>query len=81
MDAMDRRRMLTLMIGAAAAAAVASNLIPQEAEAATLTPGVAPAKDETDLVHQAQVVIVGPRRRRRRGPTCWWSRGRRVCRW
>jgi hypothetical protein len=35
-----------------------------------------------ELVQRAQVVVVGPRRRRRhRRWVCWWHRGRRVCGW
>jgi hypothetical protein len=30
-------------------------------------------------IRKAQVVVVGPRRRRRW--VCWWRRGRRICGW
>jgi hypothetical protein len=79
----DRRRFLTVTLAFAGAAAIGSRLGPQHAEAAPLPPASARSGATNDLVERAQVVIVGPRRRRRRGRrwTCWWSRGRRVCGW
>jgi hypothetical protein len=87
-DRIDRRRLLTIIAGAAAVAAIGSRLGGSVAEAAMLPPGADPALGEEGLVDQAQVIIVDPRRgrgRRRRdwdrGRRCWWHRGRRICRW
>jgi hypothetical protein len=83
MKAIDRRRMMQGILGGAAVATLATAavvLVPSPIEAAPLAFGKGLA-DETDgLVHEAQAVVVGPRRRRRRR-VCWWRRGRRVCGW
>jgi hypothetical protein len=80
---MSRREMLTDVLAGAAVAVVGFTAIgwvvtPKCAEAAPA--GIArPAGAEADeLIEKAQVVVVGPGRRRRR---CWWRRGRRVCGW
>jgi hypothetical protein len=39
------------------------------------------AAKAVDPVEKAQVVVVGPRRRRHRRRVCWSRRGRRVCAW
>jgi hypothetical protein len=93
MNCIDRRGLLTLLFGAAAAATIGSGLALQVAEAAPLPPGAGPSEDSADVVQRAQFGPPprrrGPRRHWRRGwgfgPhrrwTCWWSRGRRVCGW
>jgi hypothetical protein len=91
MNCIDRRGLLTLMLGAAAAATIGSGLDLQVAEAAPPPLGGSHSDDGDDMLHRAQVVVVGPRRPRRRwrgrgfGPgrrwRCWWQRGRRVCGW
>jgi hypothetical protein len=83
-EKIDRRRLLTIVLGAAAVAAVGSRLGSDAAEAAALPPGFEPALGDEDLVEQAQTIIVDPRRRRvrrSRSRRCWWHRGRRICRW
>lgn len=86
MPAIDRRFLLKQILpGAIAAAGVASvglSFVPRPAEAIPV------ASDKTNLLkipepaEKAQVVVVGPRRRRRgRRWVCWWRRGRRVCGW
>jgi hypothetical protein len=82
MTAIDRRSALSIVLRTGAVAAVALTVMPIAAGATPLaagTAGTATSDSEPDsLVEKAQVVVVGPRRRRR---VCWWSRGRRVCAW
>jgi hypothetical protein len=82
MTAIDRRCMLSIVLRTGAGAAVAFAVMPTAARATPLATGTAgPAAPDIapeSLVEKAQVVVVGPRRRRR---VCWWSRGRRVCAW
>jgi hypothetical protein len=78
MSELDRRTLLAAMLGGIAvvgstASSVAATTI------AVPTPGLIPRSGLQPL-HKAQVVVVGPRRRRRRW-RCWWRRGRRVCGW
>jgi hypothetical protein len=84
MAAIDRRTLLrTLLPGAVAAAGVATigfSMMPSPAEAIPLTIDKINALKDKKVAEDAQVVIVGPRRRRRRW-VCWWRRGRRVCGW
>jgi hypothetical protein len=83
MAAIDRRTLLgTLLPGAVAAAGVATvglAMMPSPAEAIPLTIDKINALKDAKVAEDAQVVIVGPRRRRRW--VCWWRRGRRVCGW
>jgi hypothetical protein len=78
----DRRSMLSIVLRTGAVAAVALTVMPVAARATPLAAGTAgtatPENAPENLVEKAQVVVVGPRRRRR---VCWWSRGRRVCAW
>ncbi len=82
MQTLDRRGMMRGFLLVTAATAAGMTLGAQAGEAmplsaAPLEPhGAAPAGD---MIQKAQVVVVGPRRRRRW--VCWWSRGRRVCGW
>jgi hypothetical protein len=89
MDCIDRRGLLTLMIGAAAAATIGSGLDLQVAQAAPMPLGAGRSEDSYDASQQAQF---GPPPRYRRGRRgwgfrrgrrwrCWWHRGRRVCGW
>jgi hypothetical protein len=89
MDCIDRRHLLTLVVGAAAAATIGSGLNVPVAEAGPLPRGEGWSEDSEDLVQPAQS---GPPPRRGRpwrgrgfGPrrhwVCWSSRGRRVCGW
>ena len=84
MAAIDRRTLLrTLLPGAVAAAGVATlglSMMPSPADAIPLTIDKINALKDEKVAEDAQVVIVGPRRRRRRW-VCWWRRGRRVCGW
>jgi len=80
MESMDRRHLLTGMLGVATAAAMAPLLAIEVAEAAPPLLDVGPAAKPDDWVAKAQAVIVGPRRRGRRR-VCRWRRGRRVCTW
>lgn len=80
MTANTRRAFLgNLGRGAVAAAAAGSLIGPliEVADAMPVDPNLDRAGKLSDLVTQAQVVVVHPRRRRR----CWWHRGRRVCAW
>jgi hypothetical protein len=82
MTLIDRRNMLSIVLRAGGAVAVALTVMPIAARATPLAVGTAgtasPENAPESLVEEAQVVVVGPRRRRR---VCWWSRGRRVCAW
>jgi hypothetical protein len=84
MNTIDRRSALREILGGAVivTAAVATAglaLIPEEAEAVPLAMETSPAGNAPGADDYAQVVVVGPRRRRRW--VCWWHRGRRVCGW
>src|SRR5262245_12865538 len=92
MDCIDRRGVLTLMFGAAAAATIGSGLDVDVAEAAPLplgTLGTGQTEDSDDILQQAQFGPPPrrrhPRHRRGFGPRrrwdCWWRKGRRVCGW
>lgn len=72
MTAIDRRGMIALVLGGAAAATMGLTLIPDAAEAAPLERGLVPDGVPENFVEEA----VWVRRR-----VCWWHRGRRVCRW
>lgn len=85
MDVMSRRAMLTNVLPGAVVAIAGVGTIgwavtPDVADAMPLAiaKGVHPKVD--DLAVKAQVVVVHPRRRRRRW-VCWWHRGRRHCGW
>lgn len=79
MQKLDRRAALGLLFGGAAAVAGAA-MLPADAEALPLPP--APETGAEGLVDKAQVIIIGPRRRRRRRWVCYYNRwGRRVCGW
>lgn len=80
MLAVNRRAMLRGVSRCAAAAVLGYAAVPHAAQALPL-PTVAPTGPipAENLIEQAQVVVVHPRRRRRR--VCWWRRGRRVCAW
>jgi hypothetical protein len=83
MNGIDRRRMMQGILGGAAVATVATAavaLVPSPVEAAPLAFGKGLADETDDVVHEAQAVVVGPRRRRRRW-VCWWRGRRRVCGW
>jgi hypothetical protein len=77
MKEIDRRRFARGIFFGAAAVGLA--LTPSAALAMPFDGNVPGALD--DWVQKAQVVVVGPRRRRRRVWRCWWRRGRRVCGW
>lgn len=81
MTRIDRRKMLVLGLGAAATSMTLTRVLMQEAQAAPLVPAAKPMQDPESLIEPAQVVVVGPRRRRGRRWRCWWRRGRRVCGW
>jgi hypothetical protein len=92
MAAIDRRSLLrdvlpgaiVTVAGVTAIAGIGLSLAPQNvAEAAPLTMDKINALRGGEQAEKAQVVIVGPRRRRwrRRRWVCWWRRGRRVCGW
>lgn len=72
MTTVDRRAMLRLVLGGAAAATAGLALIPGSAESAPLivSKGLAP-----ELESSVEDVVVRVRRRR----VCRWRRGRRVC--
>ncbi|MBN9276988.1 MAG: hypothetical protein J0I57_05060 [Hyphomicrobium sp.] len=81
MTRIDRRQMLALSLGAAAASITLPTILVEEAHAAPLMPRLDPLQEADAIIDKAQVVVVGPRRRRRRRWVCWWHRGRRVCGW
>jgi hypothetical protein len=78
---MDRRQMLVLSLGAAAATTVLGRVLSQDAHAAPPSTRAIVEQAPGDLIDKAQVVVVAPGRRRRRRRVCWWHRGRRVCDW
>jgi len=78
MPELNRRSILGAMLGGIAVAGGTSLLVAPTTYAAPLT-GVAAPPSAPGPVKKAQVVVVGPRRRRRW--RCWWRRGRRVCGW
>jgi hypothetical protein len=82
MTAIDRRSMLSFALRTGAVAALSLTAMPIAASATPLATGTAgtanPESAPESLVEEAQVVVVGPRRRRR---VCRWVNGRRVCVW
>jgi hypothetical protein len=92
MTAIDRRIVLRGVLSGGAVVIVGMAITPKvgkaipfaAAKANPLTENkIGPAEPEEleDLIEKAQVVVVGPRRRRRRW-VCWRNRwGRRVCGW
>jgi predicted protein tyrosine phosphatase len=83
MTCIDRRQMLVLGLGVAAASTTLSRSFVHEVQAAPLAPRADILQEPTQGVEKAQVVVVDPRRRRRRHRrwVCWWHRRRRVCGW
>ena len=89
MAAMSRRFLITKALPGAAVAiagigAIAWTVTPDVAEAVPLAVAKGAHLRVDDLVEEAQVVVVGPRRRprpRHRRWVCWWHRGRRICGW
>lgn len=84
MSAMNRRAMLQMSGGHVIAGMVGGMLgwtiLAGSAQASPFpASNPAPVQPGDGLVDPAQVVVVRPRRRRRR--VCWWRRGRRVCAW
>lgn len=69
----DRRGMLGIVLGGAAAAASGLSFLPETADAAPLRLGLDHAAPTQSPVEEAAWVT------RRR--VCWWRRGRRICRW
>lgn len=74
MQAINRREMAALMLGAAAAAAGLA-MMASPAESAPLA-AVKSLPAAGEIPAEKTVVV-----RRRRRKVCWWHRGRRVCRW
>lgn len=86
MVAIDRRALLRdvlpgALVVAAGITTVGVSLLPKAAEAMPLATDKTNALKIGDRAEKAQVVVVGPRRRRGRRWVCWWHRGRRVCGW
>lgn len=83
MTCIDRRQMLVLGLGAAAASTTLSRIFIHEVQAAPPVPRADILQGSSQGVEKAQVVVVDPRRRRRRRRrwVCWWHRGRRTCGW
>ena len=84
MPALHRREMLRVMLGGAVVAAAGLALLPESAESAPLTISKRLPAPTENLVEEAVVVVRRRRwgrRRRVRVRSCWWHRGRRVCRW
>ena len=79
MTGIDRRNILGLIFGVASLAACGLART-SKARAFAAVDSFIPAETEA-LAEKAQVVVVGPRRRRGRRWRCWWRRGRRVCGW
>jgi hypothetical protein len=77
MSELDRRTLLAAMLGGIAVVGSAPSSV-AATTIATPTPGLI-ARSGLQPLHKAQMVVVGPRRRRRW--RCWWRRGRRVCGW
>lgn len=75
MTTIDRRGMLSFLLGGAAAATTGFALIPGPAESAPFIVPKGPASETEYPLDE----VVWVRRRRRR--VCWWHRGHRVCRW
>jgi len=79
MTRIDRRNMVGLVL-VGAGLAVSGLALASTARAVGAVGSFVPPETET-LAEKAQVVVVGPRRRRGRRWRCWWRRGRRVCGW
>jgi hypothetical protein len=85
MTAFDRRNVLRVMLGGAVVATAGLALIPVPAESAPLAMSKGLSAATENGVEEAVVVVRRRRhwgrRRRVRVRSCWWHRGRRVCRW
>jgi hypothetical protein len=68
----DRRGMLAILFGGAAAATMGLTLLPETGEAAPLKLGLDSAMRTESPIEEVAWV-------RRR--VCWWHHGHRVCRW
>jgi hypothetical protein len=75
MTTIDRRGMLTFLLGGAAVATSGLALMPGPAESALLIVPQGLGSEPEYPVDNAVWV------RRRRHRVCWWHRGHRVCRW
>ena len=81
MTEIDQRSALMRLLRGAAVVAAGVAIMPGTSEAMQIASGgAAEVLKSRDLYERAQVVVVGPRPRRRRW-VCWWHRGRRVCGW
>ncbi len=85
MKELDRREVLTAILGGGAIVAVGLTAIPKAARSLPLGTVKAGVVEPEDLVEEARVTVhVHPRRRHRHRNKrwrCWWHRGRRVCGW
>ena len=75
-----RSALMGLWRGAAVVAAGVAVMPGSTAAMELASGGAAEVLKTRDFYARAQVVVVGPRPRRRRW-VCWWHRGRRVCGW
>jgi hypothetical protein len=75
MTTIDRRAVLTSLLGGAVAASAGLALIAGPAESA---PFIVPKGPDSEPEYPIDKVIWVRRRRWRR--VCWWHRGRRICR-
>ncbi len=78
MSTIDRRALVRAILFGAGAAGLA--LTPGASRAAMPFEELVPC-GQNDLIEKAQVVVVNPRRPRRRVWRCRWNRGRQVCGW
>ena len=91
MTAMSRRNLIMnilpgAMVAVAGAGTITWAVAPEAANAVPLGVAKGDHMKVEDLVQEAQVVVVGPHRRRHRRRhhrrwVCWWRRGRRICGW
>jgi hypothetical protein len=88
MSVVENSMMFKTLRNGVIAAALSLGAMAGAAEAAPIAPGSMQQPFETQI-EKAQVVVVHhPRRRpvvvhhhRHRRQVCWWSHGRRICRW
>jgi len=81
MKQVSRRILMVALVGALGVT-ISFAVLPDPAQATSLSLAKAGVVKTEPLVQKARVTIhVNTRHRHRRHHRCWWHRGRRVCGW
>jgi hypothetical protein len=79
MSVVEKGMMLKNIRNSIVAAALGLGMVSGAAEATPIAPGSMRLETIQSPIEEARVVVVHHHHRPRR--VCWWSHGRRVCRW